>query len=79
MSDTLEEIDVREIEPKHKHPIIFEKFDNLNDGEAFIIINDHDPKPIKYELAAERANEKFIWKYLEKGPNVWKVRIGKTD
>ena len=79
MSDTLEEIDVREIEPKRKHPAVFEKFDNLDAGEAFILVNDHDPKPLKYEMAAERVNEKFIWEYLEKGPDIWKVRIGKTD
>ncbi|MDZ7683494.1 MAG: DUF2249 domain-containing protein [Fodinibius sp.] len=78
MPETEQQIDVRKIEPKRKHPTIFETFDDLDAGETFVIINDHDPKPLKYEMAAERADQKFTWKYLEEGPDVWKVRIGKT-
>src|SRR5690606_38031839 len=43
---------------------------------GFIIDNDHDPKPLYYELLGERGNI-FIWEYLEQGPEWWRVRISK--
>lgn len=69
-------LDVTLIEPRLKHPTIFEKFDSLNAGEAFTIHNDHDPKPLYYQLLAERG-QTFTWQYLENGPEWWKVRISK--
>lgn len=69
-------LDVTIIEPRLKHPKIFEKFDSLSSNEAFIIHNDHDPKPLYYQLLGERG-QIFTWEYLENGPEVWKVRIAK--
>ena len=73
---TIEIIDVTIIEPKLKHPTIFKKFDELVEGESFVIHNDHDPKPLYYQLLAERGNI-FKWHYLEEGPSFWKVEISK--
>lgn len=64
------------IEPRLKHPAIFEAFDVLDKGEAIIIRNDHDPRPLYYQLAAERGNT-FSWVYLLSGPEVWEVEIRK--
>lgn len=72
-----ETLDVTKIEPKFKHPTIFQHFDALNPGESFIIDNDHDPKPLYYELLAERGNI-FTWEYLQKGPEWYKVLIAKN-
>jgi regulator of cell morphogenesis and NO signaling len=69
-------LDVTILEPKLKHPTIFDWFDSLPAGEAFVIHNDHDPKPLYYQLMAERGNT-FSWIYLEEGPQWWKVKIGK--
>ncbi len=71
-------IDVRLIEPKNKHRKIFERFDELMKGEHLVLINDHDPKPLYYQLLAERGNT-FQWKYEENGPEVWKVCIKKKN
>jgi regulator of cell morphogenesis and NO signaling len=71
-------LDVTLIEPRLKHPTIFENFDALVEGEQFIIRNDHDPKPLYYQLLGERGNI-FSWDYLENGPEVWKVKIGKIN
>ena len=68
------ELDVRPIAPRAKHPSIFGMFDSLAPGEAMILINDHDPKPLRYQLIAEHPNT-FEWTYLEEGPMVWRVRI----
>ena len=75
---TLDILDVTILEPKLKHPTIFKKFDTLVAGEFFVIHNDHDPKPLYYQLLAERGNI-FNWEYLEAGPEWWNVRIGKLE
>lgn len=69
-------IDVRTIAPRERHPLIFSTFDALGQGEGFTLVNDHDPKPLYYQLSAERAGA-FTWTYLEQGPETWRVRIGR--
>ncbi len=69
-------IDVTILEPRMKHPTIFDAFDRIISGEAVVIHNDHDPKPLYYQLLGERGNC-FSWIYLENGPQVWKVEIRK--
>jgi uncharacterized protein (DUF2249 family) len=69
-------IDVRAIVPRERHPLIFNTFHDLAPGTAFLLVNDHDPKPLYYQFQAELGG-KFKWEYLESGPDVWKVRIAK--
>lgn len=72
-----QELDVRELPPKKRHPLIMDTFDGLDSGESFILVNDHDPKPLYYQFEAEREGE-FTWEYLEEGPSAWRVRIART-
>ena len=76
--ETLEKniLNVTLLEPRQKHPTIFLRYDELKEGESLTIHNDHDPKPLYYQLLGERGNA-FIWEYLEEGPELWKVRITK--
>ena len=69
-------LNVTLLEPRLKHPTIFKYFDELAEGESLTIHNDHDPKPLYYQLLGERGNI-FTWEYLEEGPIWWKVRITK--
>ncbi|OGI51445.1 MAG: hemerythrin [Candidatus Muproteobacteria bacterium RIFCSPHIGHO2_02_FULL_65_16] len=69
-------VDVRTIPPRERHPLIFNTFTSLQPGESLLLVNDHDPKPLYYQFQAEHADQ-FDWNYLEQGPAVWKVRIGK--
>ncbi len=46
-------LDVRELPPQDRHPTIHEAFAELDGGEVLEIVNDHDPKPLFYEMAAE--------------------------
>jgi regulator of cell morphogenesis and NO signaling len=71
-------LNVTLLEPRLKHPTIFSYFDNLQPGEAFQILNDHDPKPLYYQMLAERGNV-FTWQYIEKGPQQWVVEIKKNE
>jgi len=70
-------LDVRSEPPVRRHGMIFEAFDRLSVGSAFVLVNDHDPKPLYYQLAAEQQGT-FSWDYLEQGPTVWRVRIART-
>ena len=69
-------VDIRTVPPRERHPQIFNLFDTLESGESFVLVNDHEPRPLYYQFAAERAGM-FRWEYVENGPDVWKVRIGK--
>lgn len=69
-------LNVTLLEPRQKHPTIFVRFDELTEGESLTIYNDHDPKPLYYQLLGERGNI-FTWEYIEQGPEWWKVRITK--
>ncbi|MBI5494502.1 MAG: DUF2249 domain-containing protein [Deltaproteobacteria bacterium] len=74
--DAGERLDVRETPAKHKHPTIFGRYNALLAGECFTLVNDHDPRPLHYQFLAEYSG-RFEWEYLESGPEVWRVRIGK--
>jgi len=71
-------IDVTVLEPRMKHPTIFNAFDSVPEGSAVVIHNDHDPKPLYYQLLGERGNC-FSWTYLANGPEIWEVEIKKND
>ncbi|HRO09224.1 MAG TPA: DUF2249 domain-containing protein [Saprospiraceae bacterium] len=71
------EFDVRPFSPTDRHEMFYKAFADLKPGEAFVFINDHDPKPLYYQMESE-SKEPFKWEYLEKGPDDWKVRVIKT-
>ena len=70
-------VDVRAIIPRERHPPIFKMFDGLAPGDSFELVNDHDPKPLYYQLQAERPGA-LQWSYLQEGPEVWRVEVGRT-
>lgn len=71
-------VDVRPLAPPQRHPLIFGTYEDLAPGSEFVLVNDHDPKPLYYHFSAEYAGE-FEWEYLERGPKVWQVRISKRQ
>lgn len=68
--------DVRPFPPARRHDMVFEAFDDLKPGESFVFVNDHDPKPLYYQMEAENT-EPFKWEYLMTMPNEWKVKVMK--
>jgi len=70
-------LDVRTTAPAQRHPLIFSTFEALAPGESFVLVNDHDPKPLFYQFKFERDGQ-FTWDYLEQGPQDWRVRIGRS-
>ena len=71
-------LDVRELAPARRHEAIFGAFDALAPQGRFVLVNDHDPKPLRYQFEAEHPGE-FSWEYLERGPRTWRVRIGRES
>ncbi|WP_373999126.1 DUF2249 domain-containing protein [Bdellovibrio bacteriovorus] len=69
-------IEAQKIPPQQRHSHIFETFDNLEAGESIVIVNNHDPVPLLRHFE-ENRQEQFQSEYLEKGPEVWKLRLTK--
>ena len=76
MSQFKAQVDARKYEPKYKHRVILETFESLASGESMELVNDHDPRPLHYQFEAEYTDQ-YNWEYLEQGPDVWRVAIGK--
>jgi uncharacterized protein (DUF2249 family) len=72
--DVPAKLDVREIPHGRRHPRIFGIYARLAPGESFVLVNNHDPKPLRREFQATYPGQ-FGWDYLEAGPDRWQVRI----
>ena len=70
-------LDVRTLVPAERHRRIFATYEALAAGTKFELVNDHDPQPLYYQFDAEHHGE-FSWRYLEQGPQVWRVEIGRV-
>jgi len=68
--------DVREIPGRVKHAQIFQRWKDLAVGQFFVLLNDHDPVPLRYQFDGEFKGM-FSWDYLEKGPEEFRVKITK--
>lgn len=75
--DVVETLDVRDLMPGNRHQPIFDAFEELDLGEKFVLVNDHDPKPLFYHFDAALPGQ-FSWRYLQRGPHVWRVEIGRV-
>jgi uncharacterized protein (DUF2249 family) len=77
MSIKMETLDLRLLPPQERHAKIFQTWNNLEPGNSMKIINDHDPKPLRYQFEAEQKG-KFQWEYEQEGPVDWIVNIRRT-
>ncbi|WP_144926924.1 DUF2249 domain-containing protein [Halorubrum salsamenti] len=71
------ELDVRDLPPAQRHEQIFEAYADLDDGEGFVLVNDHDPKPLYHQFDAE-AGPAFYWEYRKQDPGEFRVLVGKS-
>lgn len=75
---TINTIDVRTVPGPQRHPLIFRTFEGLIPGEALELINDHDPFPLRNQFNMMKPGQ-FSWDYLQEGPDLWRVRIGRLE
>src|SRR5690554_7612954 len=71
------DLDVRHMPPAQRHETIFVEWHALGPGAGYVLINDHDPKPLYYHFAAEHPGE-FPWEELQMGPTEGRDRVGRT-
>src|SRR5579859_3913853 len=71
-------MDVRPIPCSIKHGLILKTWFKLPVGDFFILLNDHDPVPLRYQFEAEFSGA-FTWDYLERGPEEFRVKISKIS
>ncbi len=76
MSQYSATVNATEYPPHLKHKVIFETFNNLQPSEAMLLINDHDPVPLRFQFEAMHPG-KFAWDYIEQGPVRFQVKIAK--
>jgi len=69
-------IEAQKIPPQERHQFIFKSFDNLEGGEALVVINTHDPLALIRQMQEHRPNQ-LSYDYIERGPKEWRVRFVK--
>jgi len=73
-AEETEKLDVRTLAHGARHEIIFRKLHALAAGGRLVIVNDHDPKPLRYQLDAAWPGM-FDWTYVAAGPEIWQIEI----
>lgn len=69
-----EELDLREVPRPERHPLVFAKLDALAVGDAFVLINDHDPVPLSRQIEDLRPGQ-IAWEYNQRGPAIFRICI----
>jgi uncharacterized protein (DUF2249 family) len=69
-------VDVRLIPCSIKHGLIIKQWLELPVGNHFILLNDHDPVPLRYQFAAQWPDA-FAWEHLVNIPGEARVKITK--
>lgn len=76
MSQFAATVNATEYPPHLKHKVIFETFNKLESNESLLLINDHDPVPLRFQFESMHPG-KYSWEYIEQGPDTFKIKIGK--
>lgn len=69
-------LDLRGAPVHERHPMVFDGWEGLGTGKVLQIVNDYDPRAIRYMLESEYAG-KFEWECVSDGPE-WVVNITRT-
>lgn len=69
-------MDVRSIPCSVKHGLIIQTWLELPVGDHFILFNDHDPVPLRYQFAAQWPDT-FTWEHIVNLPGEARVKITK--
>jgi uncharacterized protein (DUF2249 family) len=72
--NTSKELDLREVPRPERHPLVFADLDALKVGESFLLINDHDPVPLRRQIEDRRPGQ-VTWEYERGEPGMFRIRI----
>lgn len=72
----LPELDARTIPHKVRHGAVIGAFGQVRPGNAMVLLAPHDPKPLLKQLGQIEGDALEV-SYLEEGPEVWRLRLGR--
>jgi uncharacterized protein (DUF2249 family)/quercetin dioxygenase-like cupin family protein len=72
-----QELDLRWTPHSRRHSTIFYAFDQLQVGQSFFLVNDHDPVPLRMQIEQARPGE-MAWEYETRGPELFRIRISRV-
>ncbi len=70
----MSELDLRTLPPSERHRRVHGELDRLSFGDTIVLVNDHRPSPLRYELDATRPGQ-YRWMDGESGPERWTAEI----
>ena len=70
--------DFRPLAPAERHQLAFQCFDALAPGEAFELLNDHEPRGLLMQFGA-RHPDSFSWRVIQAEPGAWRIRIARVS
>jgi len=71
--------DVRDLPCSTKHPLILQRWESLPVGDYFVLVNGHDPKPLRYQIEAEYGRESLSWEYVAQTQEAVAVKVLKIQ
>ena len=74
--NTILTLDVRQVPFWRRLTVILASLDALAAGAALELVADLDPQPLRQYLDATRPDA-FEWRYLESGPDVWRISVSR--
>ncbi len=78
MAEKVVTMDLRGLPVLERHPRVFDAWEGMEPEETLRIINDHDPKALRYQFEGE-FKDLFDWQYAAQGPDGWVVNIRKLE
>jgi uncharacterized protein (DUF2249 family)/quercetin dioxygenase-like cupin family protein len=69
-----DELDLFQVPRSQRHALVLERFDELEVGESFVLVNDHNPVLLDRELENTRPGQ-ATWERLDRGPVKYHSRI----
>lgn len=72
------ELDLRDVAPPKRHPTIMKAFEEMESGETLTLVNDHEPKPLYYQMKEEVESFNSDGYEVDKqGPNKFVAQLPK--
>ena len=71
------DLDLRGTPHDRRHGIVFWAFDTLGVDEFFVLVNDHDPQPLRMQMEVLYPGE-LGWEYVRQGPAEFRVKVSRT-
>jgi uncharacterized protein (DUF2249 family) len=72
------ELDLRDVAPPKRHPTIMKAFEEMESGGVLKLVNDHEPKPLYYQMREEvDAFDADGYEVEQEGPRKFVAQIPK--